>query len=105
MRPRPEETLTVQARAGDWYSIVICDLQDLITVPAVQVKLFLEDEENGGYQKTERGNYLTKYATEEDYIKEIALRPVSSFSTPLEIYNELNRDSKEAVTRTPLLFF
>ena len=44
----------------------------------------------------ERGNYITKYATEDDYSKEIALRPVSTFSTPIEMYNELGRDAKEA---------
>ena len=45
----------------------------------------------------ERGNFLTKYAVEEDYTKDIALRPVSTFSNPMEIYNELSRDSREAV--------
>ena len=59
--------------------------------------LTLFPETKGGYQKTDRGIYLTKYAVEEDYTKEIALRPVSKFSTPMEIYNELNRQSREAV--------
>ena len=97
VRPKPEEILTAYPRQGDWYSIVICDLHDLIPVPALQVKLYQENTEDGGYQKTEKGTYITKYATEEQYTGDIALSPVYNFSTSMEIYEQLGRDSREAV--------
>lgn len=78
----------------EWYSIVICNLKNLVTIPAIQVKTYIE-EESGEFKKNDKGTYFTSYATEKDYVNDIALKPAATFCTPLEIYNSLSREQRE----------
>lgn len=91
---RPIEIAEEIVGADNWFSVVISNIEDKIQLQDVQNKIYEICEGGDGFQKTQSGNYLNKYAQVEEYNEGISLHPTHNFATQLERYNELSEEQK-----------
>lgn len=106
-KDKPMETLTRDVDDVDQYkaySVVVSNLQGLITPETIQSRLYVLDD-SGNITKSEKGNPLGEYATQEIYEKRLIYqRPTLAFSTPMEIYNGMNELQQKANNAVKTLF-
>lgn len=93
-RKRPIELAEEVVAADNWYSLVISKIDGKVQVQDIQNKIFTEKENEEGFQQTQSGAYMSKYAELEDYREGIALHTTHNFATQIDRYNELSEDQK-----------
>lgn len=98
-RDKPIEVLTKEIGEKDHYkaySVVVSNLNGYITPETIQSRLYCLDT-NGNIIKSEKGNPLGEYATGSIFEnKDIYDRPVLSYSTPIDTYNQLTETEQKA---------
>lgn len=90
------EILEARVAASEWYSVVICQLDELVSIRDIGSRVYKE-KKDGGYEQSHSGQYITRYTTVEDYRAGIETVPTAKFTTPQVIYNDLSTQQKSAV--------
>lgn len=87
------ETLTKELKTYQLFSIIVSDLQGIITPLTLQAKIY--DMKDGMLQfGPKNGTPYSRYATEDDYKGNIRQYPIYCFSTPIKNYEEKEEGDK-----------
>lgn len=105
MKYPPLEMLAMEIDDHKAYSIVVCDLGNVITTECIQNRVYKLDT-NKEIETSERGNPLGEYAIPDFYEghNDIRERPTMSFTTPLHIYQSMEETVQKQVNSLKSLF-
>ena len=89
----PQEILYSVPKDSDFFSVVISNLDNKISIDSIQPRVYIQDDQ-GRIRKTTGGAPMARYANVDDYEQGICSKPVMQYATPYEIYNGVSREQK-----------
>lgn len=81
------ETLINEPLKDQLYSVILSDLQGIISPRTVQPRIYCM--ENGEVKWGQKGTPYTTYANEEHYKNNIRNFPIHSYAIPIDYYNQI----------------